>query len=220
MVREYSDTGLEGRGRRQKRVTKDLVENYILNSNPTVSDSVCIRGKPAKHGATASFKPIKGKLNASERKLRSQILSDGDSDDDSDEMPDEVNEKVTNNTDRINYVQENFEVVTRLILSILPISAIMNIVSQIKDVKSDDHIIIQDFINQVLEKNSANQGKTNINDTSTATSTTGVNAAAATATVLVEQTEPQQPAAATVVPNNSTTTIDQTDKISIISFVD
>ena len=204
---------LEGRGKRQKIVTKDLVRNYILNSSPTVSGRVRVRGKPAKHGASASFKPnIKGKWNASERKLRSQNSIYEDSDDDSaDEMPDELNEKIENNTDRINYVQENFEVVTRLILSVLPISSINNIVSQIKDVQADDHIMMQDFINQVLEKNSANQGKVNVlNDTVVATSTEGDAAAAATA-VVVEETEPKQPAAATFVPDTLTATlIDQT----------
>ena len=51
MVKEVSEIVPEGRGHRQKRVTRNLVENYILNSSPTVSDRVCVRGKPGKHGA-------------------------------------------------------------------------------------------------------------------------------------------------------------------------
>ena len=101
MVREDPNTVLEGRGRRQRRITKDLVDNYILNSKP-VGSSVCVRGNRGNNGDRASFKPnIKGKLNASQRKLRSQNSENSDSDDDSDddERPDEVNEKRKDNTD-------------------------------------------------------------------------------------------------------------------------
>ena len=44
----------------------------------------------------------------------------------------------------------------------LPLSSINYIISQIKEAEADDHIVLQDFINQVLEKNSANQGKNDV----------------------------------------------------------
>ena len=101
MVRGVPNTVLEGRGRRQRKITKDLVDNYILNSKP-VGSSVCTRGNSGKNGDRASFKPnIKGKLNISQRILRSHNSENYDSDDDSDddERPDEVNEKIKDNTD-------------------------------------------------------------------------------------------------------------------------
>ena len=151
MVREDPNTVLEGRGRRQRRITKDLVDNYILNSKP-VGSSVCIRGNRGKNGDRASFKPnIKGKSNASERRHNSE-KDDSDDESDDGECPDEMNEKIENNTDRINYVQDNFEVVLRLILSVLPIASINRIISEIKSVEANDHVMILDFINQVVEK--------------------------------------------------------------------
>ena len=60
------------------------MENYILNSKPTVSTNVCIRGSSGKNGdLAASFKPnSKGKLNASQHRLRSQNAESNDDSDD------------------------------------------------------------------------------------------------------------------------------------------
>ena len=188
------------------------MENYILNSKP-VGASVSVRGNRAKNGGGASFKPnIKGKPNASECRTRSRKSEYDDSDESDDENDNgvgsyEVNEKIQDNTDRINYVQENLEVVLRLILSVLPMSSIHCILAQINNVEANDHIMAQDFIKQVLERNSANQGKNDVtvlNDVvNTATSTEGDAAAAA---VIVQQTEPKQSAS---VPDNLTATIEQ-----------
>ena len=57
MVRGVPNTVLEGRGRRQRKITKDLVDNYILNSKP-VGSSVCTRGNSGKNGDRASFNRI------------------------------------------------------------------------------------------------------------------------------------------------------------------
>ena len=208
MVRGVPNTVLEGRGRRQRKITKDLVDNYILNSKP-VGSSVCTRGNSGKNGDRASFKPnIKGKSNASDRRHNSEKDDSDDESDDDDECPDEMNEKIENNTERINYVQDNIEVVLRLILSVLPMAAINRIFSEIKSVEADDHIMIQDFVNQVKEKNSENQGKNDVNvlndPVNIASSTEGNAAATTAAAVLVEQTVPTAS-----VTDNLPATIDQ-----------
>ena len=179
-------------GKRESRPPRHLRADFIFDSTSGASTST-VRGNREKSSGRNGFKAnLKGKHSVKPRNPRYQEESDdSDDSDDSDSdstMPDEVNEGVKENRDRINYFQSNCEVALRFIISVLPITCIQKIANEIKTVESDDHVILQDFIEQVLNSNSPNQGKdiTNKNGIDTGTerneAVTGAGQAAATTT--------------------------------------
>ena len=103
----------------------------------------------------------------------------------------ELEEGIENNKDEIKYINENVNIVLKLLMSVLPLTSVHQIKDQIKDVESSDHQWAQNLIYQRLGgKENAEQGGNDIvnntmgNSTATAPQTdTGINYATVAATV-------------------------------------